>query len=106
MRKLTDLTEIADALTDLIDTARRMRTYYGMFPPATAKERRQFERRNTCELFSFEHDGHLYEAAFETLCGKSDIFTKAYYRCDGQKVTLRQMTACLKAIQTELERGD
>ena len=34
MRKLTDLAEIADALIEIIDIARRMRGAYYRFPPS------------------------------------------------------------------------
>ena len=106
MRKLTDLTEIADALTEIIDIARRMRGAYHRFPPSSAGERRRYEQRNSAELVRFEYAGHLYEAAFETACSSKNIYARGYYAIDGNKCTLRQITNCLKDISAELERGD
>lgn len=106
MRKLTDLSEIADALTEIIDIARRMRESYHRFPPSSARERRRYEQRNTVELVRFEYAGHLYEAAFETVCSSKNVYARGHYSIDGNKCTLRQITKCLKDISAELERGD
>lgn len=106
MRKLTDLAEIADALTEIIDIARRMRGAYHRFPPSSARERRRYEQRNSAELVRFEYAGHLYEAGFETVCSCKNVYARSYYAVDGNKCTLRQLTACLKAINANLERGD
>lgn len=106
MRKLTDLAEIADALIEIIDIARRMRGAYYRFPPSSARERRRYEQRNSAELVRFEYGGHLYEAAFETVCSCKNVYARGHYAIDGNKCTLRQITKCLKDISAELERGD
>lgn len=103
MRKLTDLTDIAAALTEVIDVARRMRRAYNSFPPSSKRERRRYEQRNSVELFAFEYDGHYYEAAFDTACSSTRVYAHGYYQMDGQKVTLRALTACLTKIQNESE---
>lgn len=103
---LTDLSEIAEALTDVIDTARRMRGSYYFSSPATAHERRTYERRNTCEPFRFEFAGHTYECAFETLCSCKNVYAHGKYYRDGNKVTLRALTTCLTQIKTVMEGGD
>lgn len=106
MKKLTDLSEIAEALTELIDIARRMRGSYYFSAPSTAHERRAYERRNSCETFTFEFDDHTYECSFETVCSCKNVYAHGKYYRDGNKVTLRVLTACLARIDAIMEGGD
>ena len=105
MKKLTDLAEIAATLQTVIDISRRMRSAYTMFPPSSARERRQMENRNTVELAKFEYSGHVYVVAYETRVNVRNVYAHGYYEKDGEKVTLRAITKCLESIKKDLERG-
>ena len=90
--------ELINKLEGLIATAHRFKSAYYWTAPATASERRSYEKRNSIPKFQWEEGGHEYTAAFTVNCSCRNVYAYGTYTKDGVKTTLTAVKNSLKRL--------
>lgn len=96
---MSDL-DIINQLEHLITVADQMKSSYFWHAPATARERRDYEKRNSVPAFRWEENGHTWAAAFTVRCSTSKIYAKGEYYRDGNKTTLTAIRNSLQRMRS------
>lgn len=91
--------DIINRLEHLISVADKMKNSYFWSAPATAWERRDYEKRNSVPAFRWEENGHTWAAAFNVRCSTSNIYAKGEYYRDGKKTTITAIRNSLQRMQ-------
>lgn len=92
------MNETLNKIEKLIATAEKFRSSYFWKAPASASERRSFEKRYSIPSFRWEEGGHTYAAFFAVSCSTQNVYAKGEYYRDGKKTTLTAIRNSLRRM--------
>ena len=94
-----EINETVAQLERLISVADKYAHCWFWKPACNAAGRRQEERNNTVDYFTWEDDGHVYSGEFDVTCSCKNIYAKGRYTKDGKKTTLLAVKNSYKRIK-------